>query len=224
MGSGRQWLVEIQLIGRPIAGPMPHMPGRQGLVLSGASCRTSLVPLTTNCGMPLPAVAGDSQSVFLCDQTAGFAWRVLPYDLAGSRDNVEPGLEAGGRPGCSADTAGGTHAFSVQDAFGASFRLLLLPRATCVAGPRIPTPRVAPALCSHSSPQAPSTWHGTPPPPCWLSHRTHCTLCLCLSHTPAAWCCGWKFTATPASGVCAWQACFLAWATVTGWCWAITGS
>lgn len=75
--------------------------------MPGAPCRTSLVPPTPNYGMPLPAVAGDSQCVFLCDQTAGFAWRVLPYDLAGSRDNVEPGLEAGGLSGCSADKAGG---------------------------------------------------------------------------------------------------------------------
>lgn len=31
----------------------------------------------------------------MCDQQAGFAWRQLPYDLAGSREGVEENLEAG---------------------------------------------------------------------------------------------------------------------------------
>ena len=49
---------------------------------------------------------GDSQAVFLCDQSAGFAWRELPYALSGPQDDVEPDIEAGGWPQPAAPGAG----------------------------------------------------------------------------------------------------------------------
>ena len=41
------------------------------------------------------AVVGDSQALYLVDQQAGYSWRTLAFDLAGSHDRVEEGLEAG---------------------------------------------------------------------------------------------------------------------------------
>ncbi len=38
---------------------------------------------------------GDDQAVYLADQSAGFAWRALAFDLAGSRADVEHGLDKG---------------------------------------------------------------------------------------------------------------------------------
>ena len=54
----------------------------------------------------LPAVVGDTQAVFVADQAAGFAWRQLPFDLAGSRDLVEQGIDAGEHGSGAAGPAG----------------------------------------------------------------------------------------------------------------------
>ena len=49
---------------------------------------------------------GDAQSVFFVDQQAGFSWRALPFDLAGSRALVEQGLDTGDLLVCSPNTFG----------------------------------------------------------------------------------------------------------------------
>lgn len=78
-------------------GGRPRIPNAPSISAAGPPCTEDVSHSCTQLPThpPLPAVAGDSQCVFLCDQAAGYAWRQLPYDLAGPRDNVEEGLEAG---------------------------------------------------------------------------------------------------------------------------------